>query len=49
MRAAVIVIGILAQMVAWWSGALAAPLASHILWTGLMLVLPPKVGREAPA
>lgn len=34
---------------AWWSGGLAAPLASHILWTGLMLVLPPKVGREAPA
>jgi hypothetical protein len=34
---------------AWWSGGLAAPLASHILWTGLMLVLPPKVGREREA
>jgi len=31
---------------AWWSGGLAAPLASHILWTGLMLVLPPGAGRE---
>jgi len=31
---------------AWWSGGLAAPLASHILWTGLMLVLPPGGGRE---
>jgi len=31
---------------AWWSGGLAAPLASHILWTGLMLVLPPGAGRR---
>jgi len=31
---------------AWWSGGLTAPLASHILWTGLMLVLPPGAGRE---
>jgi len=31
---------------AWWSGGFAAPLASHILWTGLMLVLPPGAGRE---
>jgi membrane protease YdiL (CAAX protease family) len=30
---------------AWWSGGIAAPLASHILWTGLMLVLPPGAGR----
>jgi uncharacterized protein len=34
---------------AWWSGGLAAPLASHILWTGLMLVLPPGAGRGARA
>lgn len=27
---------------AWWSGGILAGLASHILWTGLMLVLPPK-------
>ena len=32
---------------AWWSGGLAAPLASHVFWTGLMLVLPPKVGQTA--
>jgi membrane protease YdiL (CAAX protease family) len=31
---------------AWWSGGIAGPLASHILWTGLMLVLPPGAGRE---
>jgi membrane protease YdiL (CAAX protease family) len=31
---------------AWWSGGLAAPLASHVLWTGLMLVLPPGVGKR---
>jgi membrane protease YdiL (CAAX protease family) len=34
---------------AWWSGGLAASLASHILWTGLMLVLPPGAGREVRA
>ena len=26
---------------AWWSGGVLAPLASHILWTGLMLAFPP--------
>ena len=34
---------------AWWSGGLIAPLASHVLWTGLMLVLPPAVGRRSAA
>ncbi|HEY7478069.1 MAG TPA: CPBP family glutamic-type intramembrane protease, partial [Actinomycetota bacterium] len=29
---------------AWWSGGVLAPLASHILWTGLMLVFPPGTG-----
>lgn len=29
----------------WWSGGVLAPLASHILWTGSMLVLPPGAGR----
>ncbi len=24
----------------WWSGGVAAPLASHLVWTGLMLALP---------
>jgi membrane protease YdiL (CAAX protease family) len=32
---------------AWWSGGVLASLASHILWTGLMLALPPGVGRPA--
>ena len=31
---------------AWWSGGVLASLASHILWTGLMLALPPAPGRE---
>jgi membrane protease YdiL (CAAX protease family) len=31
----------------WWAtGGMLAPLASHILWTGLMLALPPGAGRE---
>ena len=30
---------------AWWSGGVLASLASHILWTGLMLALPPGAGR----
>lgn len=32
---------------AWWSGGVLAGLASHILWTGLMLALPPGSGRGA--
>jgi len=28
---------------AWWTGGVLAPLASHILWTGLMLARPPRV------
>jgi membrane protease YdiL (CAAX protease family) len=32
---------------AWWSGGVLASLASHILWTGLMLALPPGAGRPA--
>jgi hypothetical protein len=33
----------------WWSGGMLAPLVSHILWTGAMLVRPPGdgQGREA--
>jgi uncharacterized protein len=26
---------------AWWTGGVAAPIACHALWTGLMVVLPP--------
>jgi hypothetical protein len=31
---------------AWWSGGVVAPLASHILWTGLMLAVPPSAAGE---
>jgi len=31
---------------AWWSGGVLASLGSHILWTGLMLLLPPGAGRK---
>jgi membrane protease YdiL (CAAX protease family) len=34
---------------AWWSGGVLAPLASHILWTGSMLALPPGAGRKGGA
>lgn len=30
----------------WWTGGVLASLASHILWTGLMIGLPPAPGRE---
>jgi hypothetical protein len=30
---------------AWWTGGILAPLTSHILWTGLMLVRPPSEVR----
>lgn len=32
-----------------WSGGMLASLASHMLWTGLMLALPPGVGRKGRA
>lgn len=38
--------GALWAALAWWSGGMLASLASHILWTGLMLALPPGAGRE---
>jgi membrane protease YdiL (CAAX protease family) len=31
----------------WWSGGVLTSLASHILWTGLMLLVPPGAGRWA--
>jgi membrane protease YdiL (CAAX protease family) len=34
--------------VAWWSGGILAPLASHVGWTGLMLVLPPRIEVKEP-
>jgi membrane protease YdiL (CAAX protease family) len=41
--AGAIVGGALWGWLAWWSGGVVAPLASHILWTGAMLALPPRV------
>ena len=35
--------GALWGSLAWWTGGVLAPLASHILWTGLMLARPPRV------
>jgi membrane protease YdiL (CAAX protease family) len=45
--AGAIVGGALWAGLAWWSGGMAASLASHILWTGSMLALPPGPGRRA--
>jgi membrane protease YdiL (CAAX protease family) len=39
---AAVVAGFLWGVLGWWSAGVVAPLASHILWTGLMLALPPK-------
>ena len=41
------VAAIASSALAWWSGGMLASLASHILWTGLMLVIPPGAGRWA--
>ncbi|MDH4111094.1 MAG: CPBP family glutamic-type intramembrane protease [Actinomycetota bacterium] len=45
--AGAIVGGALWAGLAWWSGGVLASLGSHILWTGLMLALPPGAGRPA--
>jgi membrane protease YdiL (CAAX protease family) len=45
--AGAVVGGALWGALAWWSGGVLASLASHILWTGLMLTFPPGVGRRA--
>jgi len=44
--AGAVVGGALWTGLAWWSGGVLAGLASHILWTGLMLALPPGAGRR---
>ncbi|MBI3647379.1 MAG: CPBP family intramembrane metalloprotease [Actinobacteria bacterium] len=44
--AAAIVGGGLWTGLAWWTGGVLAPIASHIMWTGLMLVRPPGAARE---
>ena len=45
--AAAVVGGAVWAGLAWWSGGVLASAASHILWTGLMLALPPGAGRPA--
>jgi len=44
--AGAIVAGALWAGLAAWSGGMLASFSSHMLWTGLMLVLPPGAGRE---
>jgi membrane protease YdiL (CAAX protease family) len=41
--AAALVGGAVWSGLAWWSGGVLAPIASHLVWTGLMLVRPPAV------
>lgn len=45
--AAAIVGGAVWAGLAWWTDGVLASLASHILWTGLMLALPPGAARPA--
>ena len=45
--AGAIVGGVVWGALAWWSGGVLASLASHILWTGCMLAVPPGTGRPA--
>ena len=45
--AAAIVGGAVWAGLAWWSQGVLASVASHILWTGLMLALPPGAARPA--
>lgn len=44
--AAALVGGAVWSGLAWWSGGVLAPIASHVVWTGLMLVRPPAVDGE---
>lgn len=44
--AGAVVGGFLWGALAWWTGGVVASLASHILWTGLMLARPPRVSAE---
>jgi membrane protease YdiL (CAAX protease family) len=47
--AGAVVGGALWSGLTWWSGGVLAALGSHILWTGLMLALPPGAGRRGAA
>jgi uncharacterized protein len=31
---------------AWWTGGVVASIACHVVWTGLMIALPPRAGRR---
>jgi uncharacterized protein len=44
--AGAVVGGALWTGLATWSGGVAAPVASHLVWTGLMLVWPPRAARD---
>jgi len=43
--AGAVVGGALWTVLAVWSGGVLAPIACHLVWTGLMLVWPPHAGR----
>jgi membrane protease YdiL (CAAX protease family) len=44
--AGAVVGGAVWTVLATWSGGVVAPVASHLVWTGLMLVWPPPVARD---
>ena len=44
--AGTVVGGALWTLLATWSGGVLAPMASHLVWTALMLVWPPPAGRD---
>lgn len=44
--AGAVVGGALWTLLATWSGGVMAPVASHLVWTGLMLVWPPPAARD---
>lgn len=47
LTAAAVVGGAVWVGLAWWSGGICASLASHMVWTGLMLIAPPGAARAS--
>jgi uncharacterized protein len=47
LTAAAVVGGAVWVGLAWWSGGFCASLASHMVWTGLMLIAPPGAARAS--